>query len=280
MRYNQVSIKIERFGKYVPEKYPGEIQRINVYCDDYESVYTALSKAYAMAINELGQYESIGCRANVYSNEFADGDHKTMHGSIPELRNKYEDDVNLEYYDTDVELAEFRLWVYEHADEIFKVIRECDSEDEIKVKLKKRFLLNDYQIRKLSQMRIDMLSKSEYENTKDILELRKADKNSDEHKKRYNHLKVRQLENEIFKLKAYFIMAENYEEIVGIMVKAESSEDMKKQLESKFGINRFQADVFRYYCLNDFSTWEREKKEKELKRLEEHLEYYKEEGRK
>ena len=47
MRCNQVSIFIERFGKYVPKDYPADVQRINVYCDDFNSIYAALSKAYA-----------------------------------------------------------------------------------------------------------------------------------------------------------------------------------------------------------------------------------------
>ena len=47
MRCNQVSISIERFGKYVPKNYPASVQKINVYCDDYDSIYAALSKAYA-----------------------------------------------------------------------------------------------------------------------------------------------------------------------------------------------------------------------------------------
>ena len=53
MRCNQVSIKIERFGKHVPKNYPADVQRIHVYCDDFNSIYAALSKAYALAINEL-----------------------------------------------------------------------------------------------------------------------------------------------------------------------------------------------------------------------------------
>ena len=44
MRCNQVTIKIERFGKYVPEGYTENVQCIKVYCDDYNSIYTALSK--------------------------------------------------------------------------------------------------------------------------------------------------------------------------------------------------------------------------------------------
>ncbi len=37
MRCNQVSIGIERFGEYVPKNYPGNVQRISVYVDDFTS---------------------------------------------------------------------------------------------------------------------------------------------------------------------------------------------------------------------------------------------------
>ena len=53
MRCNQVTIKIERFGKYVPKSYPDDVQRIGVYCDDYHSIYKALFKACFLAIKEL-----------------------------------------------------------------------------------------------------------------------------------------------------------------------------------------------------------------------------------
>ncbi len=45
MRCNQVTIFIERFGEYVSDKYPNDVQRISVYCDDSKSIYAALSQA-------------------------------------------------------------------------------------------------------------------------------------------------------------------------------------------------------------------------------------------
>ena len=69
MRCNQVSINIERFGEYVPKEYPNDVQKIHIYCDDSESIYTALSKAYAMAITTLSKYEQVVCRTEVYTNE-------------------------------------------------------------------------------------------------------------------------------------------------------------------------------------------------------------------
>ena len=93
MRCNQVSIGIERFGEYVPKNYPGNVQRISVYVDDFTSIYAALSKAYALAINELAEYDHIGARTNVRTNEYAGVNYKKMHGTIPKERRAYEEDI-------------------------------------------------------------------------------------------------------------------------------------------------------------------------------------------
>lgn len=175
MRCNQVSIKIERFGKYVPKDYPADVQRISVYSDDFHSIYAALSKAYALAINELEEYEQIGVRTDVYTNEFSREDYREMHGALPKIKRKYEDDVNLQYRDTDFQLCEDRIWVYEHTEQILEVLKECEDNDSIKAVLKDKFQLSDYQIRKLSQMRLDMMTKQEYTEAKKQLETRKKD---------------------------------------------------------------------------------------------------------
>lgn len=169
MRCNQVSIDIERFGKHVPENYPADVQRIHVYCDDFNSIYAALSKAYALAINELAEYEKIGVRTDVYTNEFSREDYREMHGALFDTKRKYEEDVNLQYYDTDIKLCEDRIWVYEHSNEIFDIIRDCEDQEMLAARLKDKFGLNDYQVRKLSQMRFDMLTKAEYLETKQKL---------------------------------------------------------------------------------------------------------------
>lgn len=162
MRCNQVSINIERFGKYVPENYSADVQRIHVYCDDFNSIYAALSKAYALAINELAEYEKIGVRTDVHTNEFSRADYRKMHGALLVTKRKYEEDVNLQYYDMDIKLCEDRIWVYEHANEILEILRDCENQEMVATKLKDKFGLNDYQIRKISQMRFDMLTKAEY----------------------------------------------------------------------------------------------------------------------
>lgn len=118
MRCNQVNLSLMRFGDYVPQAYPSDVQKIEVYVDDATSVYAALSKAYALAINELSQYETIGCRANVYTNEFSKVDHRMMYGVIPDDKNEYETDVNMEYSDTNIQLCRDRIWI------IFVTIKE------------------------------------------------------------------------------------------------------------------------------------------------------------
>ena len=117
MRCNQVTITIDRFGKYVPKNYPSNVQRIHVYCDDFKSVYAALSKAYAMAINELAQYEDIGVRTDVYTNEFSNGDRK-LHGVLPNDRTRFEEDINLDKKKKHtIEIVVDRLVVKEGMDE-------------------------------------------------------------------------------------------------------------------------------------------------------------------
>lgn len=172
MRSNQVSIQIERFGEYVPKGYPGDVQRISVYVDDFSSIYAALSKAYAMAVNELAEYENIGARADVYTNEFSGSDYKVMYGTIPKMKRSYDEDINLEYSDTHYELCKDYIWVYEHSTEIIDTIKSVSNSQDINDVLKDKYNLSDYQIRKLSQIRMDMLTAEQYEKCKKIIDER------------------------------------------------------------------------------------------------------------
>lgn len=276
MRCNQVSISIERFGKYVPENYPADVQKIHVYCDDFNSVYAALSKAYALAINELAEYESIGCRTDVYTNEFSRADYREMNGILPLVKRKYEDDINLQYYDTDLQLCKDRIWVYENADAILEVLRECDDADSVVPKLKERFNLDDYQIRKLSQMRMDMLTKEEYLDAKEKVKMKEASLTREEQHELYNATKRRKLQQEISKLKAYFVVADHYEEIMKMVTEMDFSEDFEKEMQKRFGFDGTQTNIFKYFSLNEFSLKERKNREEQLERLEEMLDWYKE----
>lgn len=271
MRSNQVTIRIDRFGKYVPKGYPADVQRIEVYCDDFNSIYAALSKAYALAINELAEYENIGVRTDVYTNEFSKEDYHEMRGALSKTKRKYEDDFNVQYYDTNQQLCEDHIWVYENAESILEVLRTCEDVDVVAAKLKDRFGLNDYQIRKLSQMRFDMLTKQEYLEAKQKVEVNKSSITNEEKRALHRNMKKRKVQQEIAKLKAYFVFVENYQEIMSMMVEMDSTHQLESALQEKFGFSREQAKAFKYYGLNEFSKEAQEIKREELQRLEERL---------
>ena len=178
MRCNQVTISIERFGEYVPKDYPADVQRISVYCDDFKSIYAAVSKAYAMAVNELGEYETIGVRADVSTNEFAEENGRKMNGEIPLYKRKYEEDRAFEYCEKSLSLYRDYVWVYEHSNEILEALKECGDSESFASILKDRFGLSNLQVRKLSQIRLDMLTKERYEETK--AEIEKLEKQYEE----------------------------------------------------------------------------------------------------
>lgn len=178
MRCNQVTISIERFGEYVPEDYPADVQRISVYCDDFKSIYAALSKAYAMAVNELGEYETIGVCADVSTNEFAEENGRKWNRAIPLYRRKYEEDRAFEYCEKSLSLYRDYVWVYEHSNEILEALKECGDSENFASILKDRFGLSNLQVRKLSQIRLDMLTKERYEETK--AEIEKLEKQYEE----------------------------------------------------------------------------------------------------
>ena len=277
MRCNQVSINIERFGKYVPKNYLADVQRIHVYCDDYNSIYAALSKAYALAINELAEYENIGARTDVYTNEFSKADYREMHGALPETKRKYEEDVNLEYYDSDIELCKDRIWVYEHALEILEILKECTDKDMLSTLLKDRFKLDDYQIRKLSQMRFDMMTKEEYlETIEKMSKLQKLHLKSDAENRttEYRKSKAAKVQCEIKKLNSYFKFLDSYEQITKLALTANSPKELEETLRKEFGFEWDEASAFKYYSLSDFTPEKQKEKREQLKRLKEDLEYY------
>ena len=277
MRCNQVSISIERFGKFVPEGYPDNVQRIHVYCDDFNSIYAALSKAYAMAINTLSEHEHIGCRTDVSTNEFVSDGLKNLY-NVPVLARRYEDDINLEYTDSAMELCNDQMWIYENADRILEVLRTCKKRDEFSVRLKEEFGLTDYQIKKLSQVRLDMLTEDVYQKNKLENERREGDYSaaSDESKKRYRKAMLREMECAVEKINAYFIMADNCEHILKSMMEMTKPGEFEKEMETTYGINRGFARVFKYFKLKYFTPEEREKKEQERKNLLDRMKYYKE----
>ena len=267
MRCNQVTIDIERFGEYVPSNYPSNVQKIRVYVDDFNSIYAALSKAYALAINELSEYEKIGARSDVYTNEFSKGSHQKMHGTIIESKNKYEQDENIHYIDTNIELCKDRIWIYENAESILTTLRECEGTKDFVTVLKDKFDLTDYQIRKISQIRFDMMTKYEYEQTKQKLEELELKINKKGFNQLYFNNKKRQIKQQIEELEAYFIMLDNYSEISKLILDSESDDELLDALKEKYGISKRHAQNFKYFTLNDFIKEKQEKNKDKLEHL-------------
>lgn len=274
MRCNQVSINIERFGKFVPENYPADVQRIHVYCDDFHSIYAALSKAYAMTINELAQYENIGARTDVYTNEFARADDREMYSALPDKRPSFEDDVNLQYYDTRMQLYNDLIWVYEHSGKIIDTIKESENEDDMKAALKERFGLNDYQVRKLSQIRFEMLTEQEYQFAKNEAEKIKASQNRQEEHSLYVKIQRKETSQQIRRLEVYFIAADHYEEILRFVSEMGDAEEFRRIMKEKFGFSFAESRMIRYLSINDFSKKEQERRRQQLERLRKDLEEY------
>ena len=286
MRCNQVSIFIERFGEYVPENYPGDVQRISVYVDDFNSIYAALSKAHALVVNELAEYEQIGARANVSTNEFSQSDYKEMHGSIPKQKRNYETDINLEYGDSLYELCLDYVWAFEHSNELIELIKESLNCDDMIIRLKDKYELSDYQIRKLSQIRFDMLTREEYEKCKakicKIEDWRAKKETVDIHTyraesyKKYIKKQCDKVKLRIEELEAYFKVADNYHEMILLMEENEEFHQFADSMKEKFGLSWNQCKYFSHMSIRDFNKKNRIKREMELEELKEDLKRYSE----
>lgn len=271
MRCNQVSIFIERFGKYVPKNYPGEIQRISVYVDDFKSIYAALSKAYALAVDELAEYEQIGARVNVSTNEYFSSDYRVMHGTLPKGRRRYEDDVNWQYGDSRLELCEDYIWVYEHSAEILEVIKKSKDNMDMAASLKETFRLSDYQVKKLLQVRFDMLTEKEYKSYKEEAEKLKEKiselPNNDESWGRYARVQLGRVNRQIEETRALLLAAEHYSEMIEIMENSDDFDDFAKTMKERFEFSWNQSRYFQHMSIQDFNKKSREEMRQQLDQL-------------
>ena len=283
MRCNQVSIFIERFGKYVPKDYPAGVQRISVYCDDFHSIYAALSKAYATAVNELNEYESIGARTDVSTNEFSYKDYTKMHGTVPKQRS-YDIDDNPLYANRRLDLLRDYVWVYEHSAEVMEVIRNSRKEDVVPA-LRERFALDDMQVRKLLQIRLDLLDRDSFEQIRQEIEdlerrqgeIRDGAQTAQGTDMRlYWRKRIRECESGIDEIRAYFTAADHYEDIVRAMRDSQEPEEYMKYMEKTYGFSREQARAIRYAPADRYSRPERIRQEEKLKRLEKNVQNYRE----
>lgn len=280
MRCNQVSIFIERFGEYVPKDYPADVQRIHVYCDDSTSVYAALSKAYACVINELNEYEHIGVRCNVSTNEFSHVNYREMRGTIPIEKRDYDQDLDFEYFRTAKMLHEDFIWVFEHRAEILDAISQCESEKDFAPCLKEKFGLDDVQIRKLSQIRMDMLTKERYEKTKaDLEKIKEREKRcGDSHTTQdvMNWMRrwICECKEEIEMTEVFLKAADNYQHIVAIIKDTDNNREYCDRMENEYGFSYNQSRALRFCCANDFSRSTIVKKKMKLEELKERLAGY------
>jgi hypothetical protein len=115
-----------------------------------------------MAVNELNEYEEIGAVSYTSTNEYSKSDYREMHGVEPKEKSSYEDDLELEFTYKADELRRDRIWIHENLDEIIQLIRLTENKKDLKLQLKEKFGLSDFQIRKLLSVRLDMLSKEDY----------------------------------------------------------------------------------------------------------------------
>lgn len=281
MRCNQVSIGIERFGEYVPKNYPGNVQRISVYVDDFTSIYAALSKAYALAINALAEYDHIGARTDVFTNEYAGANDTKMHGTIPKERRSYREDVNFQYNDTNYELCKDYIWLYEHSAELIDVIKNSRNPGEMTIELKEKYGLSDYQIKKLSQIRLDMLTTEKYEECQrkieefdDIKEqIANGRMRNESGYKNYVRRQLRKYQERKSELEAYITAAENVAEIAKLMEENEDFIKLASVMQARFGFSLNQTRYLRYMPLYIFDRKVREEKKQELARVIDQIEF-------
>lgn len=265
MRCNQVSIFIERFGRYVPKNYPSSVQRISVYSDDSESIYEALAKANALAINELNAHEEIGVRSYLSTNAYSKTDYKELHPISPREENRYEDDLELQFTYKADKLRNDRIWAHENIDEIVDVIRNSESKLEARTFLKERFDLSEFQINKLFSMRLDMFSKDRYQNDiedQEDFESRKKEKEgwSQAHLHHYYERKIRELQKELAKHEAYITIAENYSEIIHILEENPHHNLYAPIINERFGIDYANVNLVKYITIDDILSVEKHRK--------------------
>ena len=148
------------FGKECPEKYPEDVQCIRVYCDDYHNVFAALSKAYAQCINVLSEYENIGCSCDINTNKsIGNGRYVRLLGA----GRKYGNDINFQYTKSRLKLLEDMLWCIDHSEELITLVKGSSNKEAAQNTIKEKYAFDDYQVRKIFELRFDLLTKAEVE---------------------------------------------------------------------------------------------------------------------
>lgn len=160
MRCNQVTIKIERFSESCPKNYPNDIQEISVYCDSYDNIYTALSKAFSQCINELSKYEKNVVCCDVSMNENQNNQLLKRNLLFKDTSNEYDD------LKQKLNFLNNKLWIIEHAEDVIKLIKESKNVKEAKLNIQKKYGLDDDQIELIFEMSFDLLIQEDVDNIK------------------------------------------------------------------------------------------------------------------
>lgn len=271
MRKNQVTIFIERFGDSVPADYPCDVQRINVYCDDSTSIYAALAKAHALAVNELNEYEPIGIRSYVLTNEHSAIDYREMHGVNSKEKSNYDDDLELQFTYESGKLRKDRIWAYENFDEIMQVIRMNDDKKELKLRLKEKFGLEDIQVKKLLSMRLDMFTGQDY--LADMEEQKNVQKGWEPKQMvQYYEKIIREAKKEIDEYRTYMIISENYQDMIELLAQNPDFTSYASLMREKYGFDGTQSRMVKLITVADIVS--KGKYLEKIEKLEKDIAWY------
>lgn len=142
--------------------------------------------------------------------------------------------------------------------------------------------MDDVQVRKLSQIRMDMLDKDTYEKIKqeiDGLEKKITDARENAYKKKdevfWWKREIQKREHEIDVINAYFTAAEHYEDILRVMRDSEEPKEYMDYMRETYGFSYEQARAIRYAPADYYSKQEHKKQEERFKKLQEEIAMYK-----
>ena len=153
------------------------------------------------------------------------------------------------------------------------------------IELKEKYGLSDYQIKKLSQIRLDMLTTEKYEECKcEMARIEDARKQRADDSmgnkigyKRYVWRKLSEAQLKKEELEAYMIAAENAVEIVKLMEENQNFQQFASVMKARFDFSLNQTRYLRYMPLYIFDKKVREEKQQELARVMELIEFYEKE---
>ena len=157
------------------------------------------------------------------------------------------------------------------------LIRSSENKRDIKIQLKEKFGLSDFQIRKLLSVRLDMLSKNEY--LDDIAEEQEyeAKKNgkpgcNPAQMMQYYKKQIREASKKIDEYRAYITFAENYQDMIEIIAQNPEFESYANIFRDKYGFDRGQTGLIKFMTVEDLLSVD--KYRMEVEKLQEEIKRY------